>query len=65
MDRGGTTEDLIEQAALTWLNSLGYAVLHLPAPPACAGHADRQSNAARQAAVRTSRQGAGIVADKL
>lgn len=28
---------------------MGYAVLHLPAPPACAGHADMQSNAAREA----------------
>jgi len=42
-------ESVVEDAALAWLESLGYAVLHLPAPPACAGHADRQSNAARQA----------------
>jgi hypothetical protein len=52
------TEFVVEDAALAWLETLGYAVPHLPAPPACAGHlsavpaqagADRQSNAARQA----------------
>lgn len=34
------TESVVEDAALAWLESLGYAVRHLPAP---------QSNAARQA----------------
>lgn len=54
------------QAAPAWLESIGWQVEHLPAPPAYAGQADMQSNAARQAqAARTSRQGAGIVADKL
>jgi len=43
------TESIVEEAAIAWLESLGWSVKHLPAPPACAGHADRQSNAARQA----------------
>jgi len=34
------TESIVEEAALAWLVSLGYAVLHLPAP---------QSEATRQA----------------
>jgi hypothetical protein len=34
------TESIVEDAVLAWLEALGYAVLHLPAP---------QSNAARQA----------------
>lgn len=45
----GLTESVVENAALAWLASLGYTVLHLPASPACALHADRQSIASRQA----------------
>lgn len=30
MDRGGITEDLIEQAALSWFEGLGYAILNGP-----------------------------------
>lgn len=41
------TESVVEDAALGWLEGLGYAVLHLLAPPACAGHAGVQSNAVR------------------
>jgi hypothetical protein len=29
----GLTESVVEDAALAWLGSLGYAVKHLPAPP--------------------------------
>ena len=43
------TEFVVEDAALAWLEGVGFAVLHLAAPPAYAGHADRQSNTARQA----------------
>jgi|CXWL01.1.fsa_nt_gi hypothetical protein len=43
------TESIVENAALAWLEGLGYSVLHLPAPPACAWHADRQSDETRQA----------------
>jgi hypothetical protein len=43
------TESIVEDAALAWLKSMGYAVLHLPARHACVGHADMQSNAAREA----------------
>jgi len=43
------TESVVEDAALAWLDGPGYSVLHLPAPPTCAGHAEKQSNAARQA----------------
>ena len=42
------TESVVEEAALAWLESLRHAVLHLPAPPACARHADRESNAVRE-----------------
>jgi hypothetical protein len=45
---GNFTESVVEDAALAWLEGLGYAVLHLLAPPACAGYTDRQSNAARE-----------------
>lgn len=58
------TESVVEDIALAWLAGRGYAVLHLPAPAASAGQTERQSNAARPTA-RTSRRGAGIVADKL
>ena len=36
----GFTESVVEEAALAWLESLGYAVKHLPAP---------QKDATRQA----------------
>lgn len=45
----GVAESVVKDTALAWLESLVYVVLHLPAPPACAEHADRQSIAARQA----------------
>lgn len=51
---GNFTKSIVEDAALASLENLGYAVLHLRAPAACAGHTGRQSGAARQAA-RTSR----------
>lgn len=46
---GVFTESVVEDAALASLENLGYAVLHLAAQAACAGHADMQSNAAREA----------------
>jgi len=30
------TESIVEEAALAWLTSLGYTVLHLPAPQSIA-----------------------------
>lgn len=42
------SESVVEHAALSWLEGLGYTVLHLSAPPACARHADRESNAVRE-----------------
>lgn len=44
---GNLTESVVEDTALASLENLGYAVLHLLAPPACAGHAGVQSNAVR------------------
>jgi len=55
------TESVVEDAALAWLNSLGYAVLHLPVR----GTQTRKATAAGRQVARTLRQGAGIVADKL
>lgn len=46
---GNFTKSIVEDAALASLENLGYAVLHLRAPAACAGHTGRQSGAARQA----------------
>lgn len=48
MTASAFTESTLDNTALAWLEGLGYAVLHLLVPPACAGHAGVQSNAARE-----------------